>query len=107
MERNRIMRTIVFFDLPNVYNRDKRNYIKFRNYLLSDGFIMMQESVYSKLILNSQQEEALVQRIRNNCPKKGIVQILTITERQYSKIEYIIGESNTKIINSEDRLVVL
>ena len=41
------MRTIVFFDLPTVYLKDKKNYIKFRKYLLSEGFIMLQESVYS------------------------------------------------------------
>ena len=55
MKRDRIMRTIVFFDLPNKYLKDKRNYLKFRKYLINEGFIMLQESVYSKLILNAQQ----------------------------------------------------
>lgn len=105
--RDRIVRTIVFFDLPNIYAKDKRNYLKFRKYLLNEGFIMMQESVYSKLILNTQQSELLIQRIRKNAPSKGLVQVLTITEKQYSQIEYIVGESNSKIINSEDRLIVL
>jgi CRISPR-associated protein Cas2 len=40
-------------------------------------------------------------------PNKGLIQVLTITERQYSQIEFIIGESNSKIIDSEDRLIVL
>jgi len=101
------MRTIVFFDLPNIYAKDKRNYLKFRKYLINEGFIMMQESVYSKIILNSQQSELLTERLKKNAPKKGLIQVLTITEKQYSEIEYIIGESNTKIVNSEDRLIVL
>ena len=105
--RDRIVRTIVFFDLPNIYAKDKRNYLKFRKYLLSEGFIMMQESVYSKLVLNNNQSELLISRIRRSVPKKGLIQVLTITEQQYSKIEYIIGESNSKIINNEDRLIVL
>lgn len=105
--RDRVVRTIVFFDLPNIYARDKKNYLKFRKYLLNEGFIMMQESVYSKLILNTQQSELLVERIRKQAPKKGLIQVLTITEKQYSQIEYIIGEGKTKIINNEDRLVVL
>lgn len=105
--RDRIVRTIVFFDLPNIYAKDKRNYLKFRKYLLNEGFIMMQESVYSKLILNSQQAELLIERIRKNAPSKGLIQVLTITEKQYSQIEYIVGESDSKIINSEDRLIVL
>lgn len=105
--RNRIVRTIVFFDLPNIYVRDKRNYIKFRKFLLNEGFIMLQESVYSKLSLNSQQCQLLIERVRKNSPNKGIIQILNITEKQYAQMEYIIGCSNTKIIDSEDRLVVL
>ena len=105
--RDRIVRTIVFFDLPNIYAKDKRNYLRFRQYLLVEGFVMMQESVYSKLVLNNNQSELLLSRLRKNAPKKGLIQVLTITEQQYSKIEYIIGESNSKIINNEDRLIVL
>ena len=105
--RDRFVRTIVFFDLPNIYARDKKNYLKFRKHLIKEGFLMMQESVYSKLILNTQQSELLVERIRKQAPKKGLIQVLTITEKQYSQIEYIIGEGKTKIINDEDRLVVL
>ena len=68
---------------------------------------MMQESVYSKIVLNTQQSEGLMDRLRKKSPKKGLIQVLTITEKQYSQIEYIIGKSNTKIIDTEDRLVIL
>ena len=105
--RDRLVRTIVFFDLPNIYLKDKKNYLKFRKFLLNEGFIMMQESVYSKIVLNTQQSSLLLDRLRKNSPKKGIIQVLTITERQYSQIEYIIGKNDSKIINTEDRLVVL
>lgn len=107
MKRDRVMRTIVFFDLPNVYARDRRNYQLFRKYLNNEGFVMLQESVYSKLVLNSGQAQLLLNRIRSNAPKKGLIQVLTITERQYAEIVYIIGESHSKIINSEERLIVL
>ena len=105
--RDRYMRTIVFFDLPNVYSSDKRSYLNFRKFLLSEGFIMLQESVYSKMVMNSQQSILLSHRIKLNAPKKGIIQVLTITEKQYSQIEYIIGKSDTKIINNDDRLLIL
>lgn len=107
MMRNRFMRTMVFFDLPSIYAMDKRNYLKFRKFLLNEGFIMMQESVYSKIILNSQQSELLINRIRRNAPKKGFIQVLTVTERQYASIENIIGESTSKIINDDSRLIIL
>lgn len=105
--RNRIMRTIVFFDLPNVYFNDKKNYLLFRKFLLSEGFIMMQESVYSKISLNTKQSKFLINRLKKKAPKKGLIQVLTITEKQYAQIEYIIGESNSKIIDTEDRLIIL
>lgn len=101
------MRTIIFFDLPNVYSIDKRNYNRFRKYLIKEGFIMLQESVYSKISLNNQQSDALIQRIKKNSPRKGVIQLLTITEKQYSNIQYILGNNDNKIINSEDRLIVL
>ena len=101
------MRTIVFFDLPNIYAKDKRNYNLFRKFLINEGFIMLQESVYSKIVLNSIQANLLTEKIKKNAPKKGLIQLMTITEKQYSQIQYIIGEPDTKIINSEDRLVIL
>lgn len=101
------MRVIIFFDLPNVYMRDKKNYLKFRKFLINDGFLMMQESVYSKLCLNSIQCNSIVDRVKKNAPQKGFIQSLIITENQYAKIENIIGKSNTKILNTEDRLVIL
>lgn len=105
--RDRVMRTIVFFDLPNTYAKDKRNYLLFRKFLINEGFLMLQESVYSKIVLNLIQSNLLLEKVRKNAPKKGIIQLMTITERQYSQIKYIIGEPDTKIINNEDRLIVL
>lgn len=105
--RDRAMRTIVFFDLPNIYAKDKRNYILFRKFLINEGFLMIQESVYSKIILNSTQAKILEEKIKKNAPKKGIIQLMTITEKQYSQIKYITGEQNNKIINTDDRLLIL
>lgn len=101
------MRTMVFFDLPNVHYKDKRNYILFRRFLLNEGFIMMQESVYSKICLNSTQSSLLYERVKKNAPKKGLIQILTITEKQYAGIKYITGSQEGKIIDTESRLVIL
>lgn len=105
--RDRVMRTIVFFDLPNIYYKDKRNYQLFHKFLINEGYIMLQESVYSKLALNLQQAEFNINKIRKNAPSKGLIQVLNVTEKQYVDIEYIIGKSNSNVIDNEDRLVVL
>ena len=49
----RFMRVLVFFDLPVLTAKERREYRRFRNELLKNGFIMLQESVYCKLALNS------------------------------------------------------
>ena len=46
------MRVMVFFDLPVESTPQRKEYSKFRKFLLKEGFIMMQKSVYSKVTLN-------------------------------------------------------
>lgn len=48
----------------------------------------------------------------NRCAKKkkpptGLVQILNVTEKQFSKMEYLVGEFHSEIIDSDERLIVL
>ena len=101
------MRVIVFFDLPTISDIDKMNYRKFRKFLIKSGFLMMQESVYSKLALNTTQVIKVTSEIKKNCPSEGNVQILTVTEKQFNKIEIICGEKNSEIIDSDERLIIL
>jgi len=103
----RFMRIIVFFDLPTLTSKDRREYSKFRKFLIKSGFIMLQESVYSKIALNAIATSTITDNIRRNKPKSGLVQLMKITENQYSKMEFIIGESHSDVIDSTERLVIL
>jgi len=103
----RFMRMLIFFDLPTETTDDRRNYRKFRKGLIKNGFIMMQESVYCKLLLNASAEQSVRDAVRKIRPPKGIVQILTITEKQFSKIEFLTGEFHSDIISSDERMVIL
>lgn len=100
------MRVIVFFDLPTTTYQDRKEYTKFRKYLIKNGFIMMQESVYSKIALNSTVATSISQNIKRNKPISGLVQMLTITEKQYQKMELICGEKNNQVLDSDKRLVI-
>ena len=102
----RFMRIIVFFDLPVVKPEQRREYTRFRKYLIKNGFIMMQESVYCKLALNGTSSDLILDRLRKNKPLEGIVQVLVITEKQYSKMEFITGEKVSEILDDDKRLVV-
>ena len=101
------MRVMVFFDLPTLTSLDKKNYSLFRKFLINEGFIMMQESVYSKIALNATISSLIQDKVRKNKPPKGLIQMLVITENQYSKIEFVIGQGQNKIVDGTNRMVIL
>ena len=103
----RFMRVFVMFDLPVVSAHDRKEYTKFRKYLLKSGFLMLQESVYCKLAMNSTMADSLVDNLRKNRPEKGVVQAIKITEKQYEKMEYIVGVNNSEVLDTDERLVFL
>lgn len=103
----RYMRILVLFDLPMVSSADIREYQKFRKFLLKSGFFMMQESVYCKLALNATISEGVLENIRKNKPADGLVQVLTLTEKQFSKMEIIVGEQKSNVLATDERLVIL
>ncbi len=101
------MRVIVFFDLPVETLENKRNYRQFRKFLIKKGFMMLQESVYCKIALNQTVANAIVGAVKSNKPDDGLVQMVVITEKQYSRMEYVVGEKQSSIIDSDERLVIL
>ncbi len=101
------MRVVVFFDLPVESSSERAEYRKFRKVLIKNGFVMMQESVYTKIALNNTAADVIKETIRKNKPAKGLVQMLVVTEKQFEKIEFISGEGQKEFIDSTDRLVIL
>ncbi len=103
----RFMRVLVMFDLPVTTAAGRREYTRFRKHLARNGFIMLQESVYCKLALNTTVSNAIVSNLRKNNPPEGLVQVLTITEKQFSRMEFIVGERSSEILDNDERLVII
>ncbi len=103
----RFMRVIVFFDLPTETAKDRREYIRFRKNLINNGFVMMQESVYTKLALNQNAALEIAKNVRKHKPPAGLVQILSVTEKQFSRMEIVVGESKSDVVVSDERVIVL
>lgn len=101
------MRILVMFDLPVGTESERKNHRLFRKYLIKSGFLMLQESVYCKIAQNTTVADAIIANVRKNGPDDGLVQVLKITEKQYSRMEYIVGESKSDVLDSDERLVVL
>ncbi len=95
------------FDLPVTTAVGRREYMNFRKFLVKDGFVMMQESVYCKLAQNQLAANALVDHIQRNKPSQGLVQVLTITEKQFSNIVMVVGAKKTDVITTSERMVVI
>lgn len=103
----RYMRVLVFFDLPVLTEANRRDYRIFRKYLIKSGFMMIQESVYCKLAQNGSVADALVENIKKNKPSEGLVQVLRVTEKQYNKMDFIVGENTGDVLSTDERLVIL
>ena len=103
----RYMRIVVFFDLPVLTESNRKDYRTFRKYLIKSGFMMVQESVYCKLAQNSSVADAAVENIKKNKPHEGLVQVLRVTEKQYNKMDFIVGERTGDVLASDERLIIL
>ncbi|MBR1939523.1 CRISPR-associated endonuclease Cas2 [Candidatus Saccharibacteria bacterium] len=101
------MRVMVMFDLPTETSMDRRRYRWFRKYLIDDGSVMMQESIYTKICLNMHAVRQVEANIIKNKPPKGLVQVMSVTERQFASMKLIVGELDETYIQNDARLVVL
>ncbi|NCB01798.1 MAG: CRISPR-associated endonuclease Cas2 [Spirochaetia bacterium] len=101
------MRVIVMFDLPVTTSKHMRTYRLFRKWLIETGFVMMQESIYSKIVLNPSAARFLIAQLKAREVNDGLIQALIITEKQFSSIEFIIGQIKSDTINDMRRLVII
>ena len=101
------MRILVFFDLPSESASERRAYTQFRKYLIKNGFMMLQKSVYCKLAANQTIVNAQIENLRKNTPPDGLVEVLTITEKQFARMEFIVGSRQGDIVDSDERYIEL
>ncbi len=86
----RAMRLLVMFDLPNGSKAERKSYSEFRKFLIKDGYIMDQFSVYTRVMLGRDSAEAHLARLKANLPKAGRVTALVLTEKQYEDREVLV-----------------
>lgn len=103
----RYMRMLLMFDMPTETADERKAYRKFRKFLINEGFIMHQFSVYSKLLLNNSASNAMLERLKANNPKKGNITLLTVTEKQFARMIYLHGQRDHCVGNTDTRIVFL
>lgn len=90
------MRLIVFFDIPVDTKERRAEATRFRNYLISDGFYMIQFSVYGRLCNTIENAKSHEERLKSHLPLKGSIRSMIITEKQYSTMTVLSGEVKRK-----------
>lgn len=101
------MELLCFFDLPVETGKDRRNYRLFRKFLLKNGFIMIEESVYARMVINGNSRRALEEAVRRNKPPKGLVALMAVTEKQFANMEMITGDFDTNVVVSSQKVIEL
>ena len=80
------------FDLPVTTKAARRRYTQFRKLLLTEGFTMLQFSVYARHCASEESSDIIKSHIRSSLPPDGQVRLLPVTDRQFGKMEVYFGK---------------
>lgn len=92
------------FDLPVKTKKQRRNYTRFRNLLLDNGFSQMQFSVYARFCVSEDIADTFRSRIEKSLPPDGYVRMLAVTDRQFAKMRSFYGKTETPIETKPSQL---
>ena len=84
------------FDLPVDSKAARKRYAQFRKLLITEGFTMLQFSVYARHLASEESGIILKRRLRQNLPPDGQVRLLPVTDRQFGKMEVYFGKKRAK-----------
>lgn len=101
------MRTLLFFDLPVLTSKNRRDYRKFVKDIKKTGFYRLQESVFVKMSIDYSSAKFAIQGIKSLLPPDGSIFCITITEKQFSEMEVLLGDSSSEVLSSIERFIEL
>ena len=87
---------LVMFDLPTETKEDRQHYHDFHDFLLTDGFSMMQYSVYMRHCASDENASVHKARIQSILPPGGEVRVMTVTDKQFERMEVFNGKIRRK-----------
>ena len=85
------------YDLPMDKPELRREYAQFHKALVRQGFTMLQFSVYVHFVVSEDTEEALRKRVHISLPSHGQVRLISVTDRQFEKMEIYVGKKRTPV----------
>ena len=100
----RAMWLFAMFDLPVNEKELRREYAQFRKALLRKGFTMLQYSVYAHYLPSEDAEEVLRRRVQASLPSHGQVRLISVTDRQFEKMEVYFGKKRKPVEDPPQQL---
>jgi CRISPR-associated protein Cas2 len=91
-EEPRYVWLMVFFDLPVKSKKQRRVATKFRKFLVGDGYIMLQYSVYARICRGQEAVTKHMGRLTKSLPEEGSVRSLQVTDTQYARMKTLVGK---------------
>ena len=82
---------VVAFDLPVMTKEQRKHATDFRNFLLDDGYQMIQFSVYARACVSFARQETHLSRVKQNLPEEGSVRAIFVTRAQWERSFVIQG----------------
>jgi CRISPR-associated protein Cas2 len=102
----RILWIMALFDLPVLTKTERKRATKFRQFLLDEGFSMMQFSCYIRFTAGKEQAEAITKRVGRAVPNPGKVDVIWFTDKQYENIQSYRGKASRARPSRPDQLAL-
>lgn len=83
---------VVAFDLPVGTKEQRKAATGFRDFLLEDGFQMIQFSVYVRPCVSFARQETHLDRIKKGIPAEGKIRAFFVTRSQWERSYVIYGK---------------
>lgn len=102
------MRIFCMFDLPMDTKKEQRGYRQFRKELLSNGFVMLQYSIYYRVVQNRSAGKKFESKLKRMTPSAGEVRLLYVSEKQFEDMQLLVGsKSHQEEVVANNSLVVI
>ena len=92
---------MVAFDLPVGTKKQRKRATDFRNFLLDDGYRMIQFSVYARACVSFARQETHLDRLKKCLPEEGSVRAIFVTRSQWER-SHVIQGSPASEVEAED-----
>ena len=102
----RAMWLFAMFDLPVDTKPARKRYARFRKVLIRGGFSMLQFSVYARYCESEEASDVYRRHVRAALPPEGHVRLVSLTDRQFGKMEVFFGGSLARVESPPPQLML-